>query len=325
MREPYEVLGVARNASQDDIKRAFRRLAKKLHPDANTSDPKAQDKFAELNTAHEILSDPEARGKYDRGEIDGEGKPKFQGYPGGGAGFGGAGFGQGGPGGFRRTGPNGETIFESFHFDDDSAARRGRQGANSGFEDVFSDLFGRFRSGGGRASSEAAPKGGDIEIVVPVPLERVVEGGPVKVALPGGSTVEIKVPAGVSEGHRLRLKGKGEASPFGGAPGDAYVVVHYATHPQFRVDGVDLRLDLAVPLQDAVLGGKLRVPTLGGSVDLTIPAWTQNGRTFRLRGKGMPNTHGGHGDLLATARIALPDDRDPELEELMRKRRKAAE
>ncbi|MBS7540499.1 DnaJ C-terminal domain-containing protein [Ancylobacter lacus] len=320
MREPYDVLGVARNASQDDIKRAFRRLAKKLHPDANASDPKAQEKFAELNSAHEILSDPDTRGKYDRGEIDAEGKPRgFDPYA-------------GRPGGFRRGpgGAGGETIFENFHFDD-GAARRGPQAGpqggpqGGGFEDVFSDLFGRFgRGGGGRAGAGGAPKGGDIDIAVPVPLERVVEGGPVKVTLPNGRTVEVKIPAGVAEGYRLRLKGQGEPSPYGGAPGDAYVVVGYAPHRQFRVEGSDLRLDLPVPLADAVLGGKVRVPTLSGSVELAVPAWTQNGRTFRLRGKGLPKGEGVSGDLLATARIALPDQHDPELEALMRKRRDGA-
>ncbi|WP_029349985.1 J domain-containing protein [Bosea sp. 117] len=329
MRDPYDVLGVARTADQNEIKRAFRKLAKKLHPDANKADPKAQEKFAELNSAHEILSDPEKRGQFDRGEIDAEGKPRgFEGFGPGGPGGGGFGGFRRGAGGFRGD-PNDETIFESFSFGPEGM-RRGRggagpQGGGGGFEDVISDILGGgFRRGGSAGAGAHPSRGSDIELKVPVPLERVVEGGPVKVHLPNGRTVEVKIPADVAEGHRLRLKGQGEESPFGGAPGDAYVVVAYAPHHQFRVDGADLRLDLPVPLADAVLGAKLRVPTLSGAVELSIPAWTNSGRTFRLRGKGLPKGEGARGDLLATARVTLPDTPDPELEALMRQRREAA-
>lgn len=332
MRDPYDVLGVAKTADQNEIKRAFRKLAKKLHPDANTSDPKAQEKFAELNGAYEILGEPDKRARFDRGEIDAEGKPRgFEGFGAGGdpGGFGGfGGFRRGQQGGFRQ-GPQGETIFESFSFGPEGV-RRGGAGhqAGAGFDDVISEILGGFGRGGrgqagGHPGGEAhATRGGDVEISVPVPLERVVEGGPVKVHLPNGRTVEVKVPARVAEGYRLRLKGQGEPSPFGGAPGDAYVVVAYATHPQFRVEGADLRTDLSVPLADAVLGAKVRVPTLAGAVELSIPAWTNSGRTFRLRGKGLPKEGSTeNGDLLATVRVALPDQPDPELEALMRRRR----
>lgn len=316
MRDPYEILGVARNADQNEIKRAFRRLAKKLHPDANKDDPKAQDKFAELNSAHEILSDPEKRGQYDRGEIDAEGKPRgFEGFPGGG-------------GGFNRgahRGPQGETIFESFSFGPEGMRRSGHGPHEAGgFDDVIADILGGL-GGRGRARAGAGggemPRGGDIEISVPVPLERVIEGGPVKVHLPNGRTVEVKIPAKVAEGHRMRMKGQGEPSPFGGAPGDAYVVVAYAPHRHFRVEGTDLRTDVPLSLADAVLGGKVRVPTLGGDVELSVPAHTNSGRTFRLRGKGLPKADGSSGDLLATMRIMLPDTPDEELEALLRRRR----
>lgn len=312
MRDPYDILGVARSADQSEIKRAFRKLAKKLHPDANKDDPKAQDRFAELNTAHEILSDPEKRGKFDRGEIDAEGKPKgFEGFPGG---------------GFRRGGfqPGGETIFESFSFGQDGARRSGHGPHDAGgFDDVLSDILSGLGGGRGRARGTGrgqTPRGNDIDITVPVPLETVVNGGPVKVHLPNGRVMEVKIPARVAEGHRMRMKGQGEPSAFGGTPGDAYVVVAYAPHRLFKVEGADLRADVPLPLAQAVLGGKLRVPTLGGEVELSIPAWTDSGRTFRLRGKGLPKAEGGEGDLLATVRIALPAERDAELEELMRKR-----
>jgi DnaJ-class molecular chaperone len=327
MRDPYDVLGVARNADQNEIKRAFRKLAKKLHPDANKTDPKAQDKFAELNGAYEILGEPEKRAQFDRGEIDAEGKPRgFEGFgAGGGDPFGG--FRRGGQeGGFRegsfRRGPHGETIYESFSFGPEGARRAG--GQTGGFDDVISEIlggFGRGRTAGAGAEAHAT-RGGDIEIGLKVPLERVVEGGPVKVDLPNGRTVEVKVPPRAAEGYRLRLKGQGEPSPFGGPPGDAYVVVAYAPHHTFRVEGADLRTDLSVPLADAVLGAKVRVPTLTGPVELSIPAWTNSGRTFRLRGKGLPKDGGTeNGDLLATVRVALPEAPDPELEALMRRRR----
>ncbi len=322
MRDPYDILGVARNADQNEIKRAFRKHAKKLHPDANKDDPKAQERFAELNSAHEILSDPEKRGQYDRGEIDAEGKPRgFEGFPGGGPG----GFGRGG----FRQGPQGESVYESFSFGPEGMRRSGHGPHDAGgFDDVIADILGglggrgrgRARAGGG----QEMPRGGDIDIRVPVPLERVIEGGPVKVHLPNGRTVEVKIPPKVAEGHRMRLKGQGEPSPFGGAPGDAYVVVAYAPHRHFKVEGADLRTDVSLPLADAVLGGKLRVPTLSGEVELSVPAWTQSGRTFRLRGKGLPKGDDAAGDLFATVQITLPETPDAELEELMRRRRDGA-
>ncbi len=337
MRDPYDVLGVAKNADQNEIKRAFRKLAKKLHPDANTTDPKAQEKFAELNGAYEILGEPDKRAQFDRGEIDAEGKPRgFEGFGAGGGGPGGfGGFRRGQQGGNFRQGPQGETIFESFSFGPEGMRRGGAQGGGGhggGFDDVISDILGGFGRGRGQGGGHPggadahATRGGDIEISVPVPLERVVEGGPVKVHLPNGRAVEVKVPARVAEGYRLRLKGQGEPSPFGGAPGDAYVVVAYAPHRQFRVEGADLRTDLPVPLADAVLGAKIRVPTLAGAVELSIPAWTNSGRTFRLRGKGLPKEGSSdNGDLLVTVRVALPETPDPELEALMRRRRDGEE
>ncbi|MDQ0349699.1 J domain-containing protein [Ancylobacter vacuolatus] len=317
MRDPYEILGVARNADQNEIKRAFRKLAKKLHPDANKDSPKAQEQFAELNAAHEILSDVDKRGQFDRGEIDAEGKPRgFEGFPGGG-------FNRG----FRRAAP-GENPYESFSFGPEGARRSGHGPHDAGgFDDVIADILGGL-GGRGRGKARGAggemPRGGDVDITVPVALERIVEGGSVKVHLPNGRAVEVKIPAGAVEGHRMRLKGQGEPSPFGGAPGDAYVVVAYAPHRHFRIEGSDLRTDVPLPLADAVLGGKVRVPTLGGEVALSVPAHTQSGRTFRLRGKGLPKADGAAGDLLATMRIMLPEAPDPELEELMRRRREAS-
>ncbi len=311
MRDPYDVLGVSKTADEAEIKRAYRKLAKKLHPDANASDPKAQNRFAELNTAHEILSDKEKRGQFDRGEIDAEGKPRapeFSGFGGGGP--------RRGPGGF--SGFDGDTIFESFSFGPEGARRTSSRGGGGGFEDI-GDIFGFGRQRRSAGGGFAPQPGADMEITLPVSFEEATQGASKRVGLPNGKQIDIKIAPGTREGHRMRLKGQGEPSPMGGPAGDAYVTISYATHPVFERDGDDLRQSLDVPLADAVLGAKVRVPTLTGAVELAIPAWTSGGRTFRLRGKGLPNATGGHGDLLARVNVVLPAEKNAELEELMRK------
>ena len=303
MRDPYTVLGVSKTADMAEIKKAYRKLAKKFHPD-QSKDPKAKDKFAEISAAYEILGDEKTRGQFDRGEIDAEGKPRFQGFEGFGAGA--------GPGGFtRRAGPGG---FEHFEF------RTGPGGGGFEAGDLFSELFGmgaQQRRGG--AQSRPLPRGEDITAQISVSLREAVQGGKSRVALPTGKTLEITVPAGVEDGQQIRLKGQGQPSPFGGEPGDAMVTVKIAKHPYFRVEGRDLRLDLPVTLNEAVLGGKVNVPTLDGQVELNVPAGSNGGRTLRLRGKGLPNPGGTPGDLLVTLRIVLPDETDSDLVELARK------
>jgi len=313
MRDPYDILGVAKAADEAEIKRAYRRLAKKLHPDANQDDPKAQDKFSELNSAYEIVSDKDKRGQYDRGEIDAEGKPRAPDFA---SGFGG---GRQRPGGF--SGFDGDTIFESFSFGPEGV-RRGRRGGGESFEDA-SDLFGFGRQRRSAGGGFTPPAGADVELTLSVSYEEAREGCSKRVHLPNGKLFDVKIAANTLEGHRMRLKGQGEVSPMGGAAGDAYVTITYAAHPQFRREGEDLRLDVAVPLEDAVLGAKVRVQTLSGAVELTVPAWTSSGRVFRLRGKGLPKAAGGHGDLLANISVMLPADQDADLEALMRKRRGA--
>ncbi|WP_029006042.1 DnaJ C-terminal domain-containing protein [Azorhizobium doebereinerae] len=315
MRDPYDILGVAKTADEAEIKRAFRRQAKKLHPDANASDPKAQDKFAELNSAYEILSDKDKRGQFDRGEIDAEGKPRMHDFAGAG--------GRGRSRGF--SGFDGDTIFESFSFGPEGQTgytRRGGAGRGGNFDDI-GDIFGfgrQQRSAGGGFT----PKPGEnVELTLTIELEEAALGASKRFTLPSGKQVDLKVAPGTLEGHRMRLKGQGEASFEGGAPGDAFVTITYAPHPRFRREGDDLRTEIMVPLEDAVLGAKVRVPTLSGAVELNIPAWTSGGRTFRLRGKGMPKADGGHGDLLVTTNLSLPETPDPEIEALLRKRREA--
>jgi DnaJ-class molecular chaperone len=310
MRDPYEVLGVPRGANAAAIKSAFRKLAKKHHPDSNKNDPKAAERFAELNTANEILGDEDKRKQFDRGEIDAEGKPRFTGFPGGGAGG-------------RAGGPGG---FESYTF---RTGGGGPGGVGGGaFEDILNSMFanagrGGARGGAGRASPFEFETGGvgldlDVNVAMSVSLEEAVKGGDKRVRLPTGKELNVKVPAGVIEGQQIRLRGQGETAQ-GHPPGDLLITVHIAPHPYFKVDGSDIRLDLPITLYEAVLGGKVRVPTLGGAVELSIPKNTSSGRTFRLKGKGLPKQGGAAGDLFVTTRIMLPDGNDADLEALMQK------
>jgi|SRR5689334_720641 len=309
MRDPYEVLGVPRSASAAAIKSAFRKLAKKHHPDSNKDDPKAAARFAELNTANEILGDEDKRKQYDRGEIDAEGKPRFQGFPGGGSG-------RAGPGGFEsysfRSGPGG------------SGSGGGGFGGGS-FEDILNSMFGGAARGGraGGGSPFEFESGGvgldlDLSVAMTVSLEEAVKGAEKRVRLPTGRELNVRVPAGVTSGQQIRLKGQGEQAQ-GHKPGDLLITVNIAPHPFFKVDGSDVRIDLPITLYEAVLGGKVRVPTLGSAVELSIPKNTSSGRTFRLKGKGLPKASGASGDLFVTTRIMLPDGNDSELETLMQK------
>jgi DnaJ-class molecular chaperone len=316
MRDPYEVLGVARSASAGEVKKAFRRLAKKHHPDQNKNDPKAQAKFAEVNTAYEILGDEKKRAEFDRGEIDAEGKPRHPAF-------------DGSPGGFRRSGggPGQPEHFE-FHFGGGNPFGRGGRPGTTNIDpsDFLADLFGGFGAGGAAARSQgrtqAPPRGSDSAATVEVSLVDAVKGGRVVVSLPSGKRLEVAIPAGIEEGQQIRLKGQGEPSLLGGQAGDAIVTVHIGKHPQLRADGRDLRLDLPITLYDAVLGGKVEAPTLDGHVELTIPRHSNGGRTLRLRGKGLPAGGGKPaGDLLISLRIVLPEDADAELESLAQRLR----
>ncbi len=321
MRDPYEVLGVSKGASEAEIKSAYRKLAKKHHPDANKHDPEAATHFAELNAAYEIAGDDEKRKAFDRGEIDAEGKPRFHGFEGSGA----------QPGGGFRTGPGG-AHFENFHFGPDGFQRAGGaggfRGGGGGFEDVLRNMFGGAARGSGPGShfesEDFSPATGqDLLASLTISLPEAAKGTKARVHLPTGKDIEVKIPAGLTSGQQIRLKGQGWPSA-GGKPGDALITVNVAAHPVFKPDGHDLRLDLPITLYEAVLGGKVRVPTLDGAVELAIPAGTSSGRTFRLKGKGLKGKESGKaviGDLLATVRVALPETVDDELKELMKKLR----
>src|SRR6202051_1895998 len=307
MRDPYEVLGVPRGASAAAIKSAYRKLAKKHHPDANKNDPKSAARFSGRNSANEIIGDEYKRKRCDRGEIDAEGKPRFQGFPGGDP---------------RARGASPGGGFETHTFRTGGGPGGGGGG---GFEDILNSMFGGAAGRGARTGSGRTfefDSGGialdlDLSVAMTVSLEEAIKGGEKRVRLPTGKELNVKIPAGVAAGQQIRLKGQGETAP-GHPPGDLLITISIAAHPLFKVDGSDLRVELPITLYEAVLGGKIRVPTLGSAVELSIPKNTSSGRTFRLKGKGLPKA-GGAGDLFVTTRIMLPNGNDAELEALMQK------
>lgn len=309
MRNPYDVLGVPKGADEAEIKKAFRKLAKAYHPDSN-KDPKAKERFAEANTAYEILGDKEKRAQFDRGEIDAEGKPRFQGFEGMGAGRGGRSggfefnFGQGGGNPFgARGGPGG-----------------GHGDAGFDASDIFSSLFGE---AGRRARGKPEPqKPPEQSFTLDVTLAQAATGGTRRVKLPGGREVEITIPEGVSDGKVMRLRGLGQTDPFSGEAGDVMMTIKVKPDSRFTIDGNDLRTRVSVPLAKAVLGGPLHVPTLTGAVEMNIPPLTGTARQFRLRGKGLKGEKGAVGDLFVAIDIEMPAS-DAELTALMKARDEA--
>ncbi|RXT50471.1 molecular chaperone DnaJ [Bosea sp. Tri-44] len=305
MRDPYQVLGVAKSADEAEIKKAYRRRAKDLHPDRNQGDPKAQERFSELNTAYEVLGDADKRKQFDRGEIDAEGKPRFAGFEGMGAG---------------RRGTH-QGGFE-FNFDGGGGAPFGRGGADPGFDpaDIFGSLFGDAARRGGRGRASQPQKPPEQSFTLEVNLAEAVNGAMRRVKLPGGREVEVTIPEGVADGKVMRLRGLGQAHPLTGEAGDVLMTIKVRPDPRFTVDGSNLRARVAVPLATAVLGGPIHVPTLGGAVEMNVPPLTGTARQFRLRGKGLPSEKKGErGDLFVSIDIEMPTE-DAELTALMKAR-----
>ncbi|HEY4070561.1 MAG TPA: J domain-containing protein [Sphingomicrobium sp.] len=290
----YQRLGLKRGASEAEIKKAYRSLAKQLHPDRNKDNPKAAERFAQVTAAYDLLSDKDKRARYDRGEIDEDGNPKM---PFGG-GFGGYSRGAGGP--QPGAGPEG---FENFNFGGADAAD---------LSDLFEGLFGaagaaRGRAGGpfGNFRQRAQPqKGADVAYRLKVPFEDAVALKTQRITLADGKTIDLKLPPGLEDGTKIRLAGKGQEGP--GGRGDAIVTVEVAPHRFFRREGTNIRLDLPVSLKEAVLGAKVKVPTPEGPVMLTIPKGTTSGKVLRLKGRGFTAKDGKRGDQLVTVEIDLP-------------------
>jgi DnaJ-class molecular chaperone len=299
----YQRLGVKRGASEAEIKKAYRSLAKQLHPDRNTDNPKAAERFAQVTSAYDLLSDKDKRAQYDRGEIDEEGNPKSP--------FGG-GFGGYSPGAGAGPRPGPGAGFENMNFG-------GAETADLG--DIFEGLFGsagaaRGRGpaggfGGFRQRGRAPQKGADIAYRLKVPFADAVTLAPQRIRLADGKTIDLKLPQGVEDGTKIRLSGKGEEGP--GGRGDAIVTIEVGGHPFFTRDGNDIRLTLPVTLKEAVLGAKVKVPTAEGPVMLTIPKGTTSGKVLRLKGRGFSARGGARGDQLVTIAVDVPEN-DSELQ-----------
>lgn len=288
--DPYAILGVTRGATEKDIKSAYRKLAKELHPDRNADNPKATERFSEVTRAYDLLSDKGKRAQFDRGEIDLDGNP--------------AGFGFGGShgGGFGSAGSQRGFRSEGFG---------GNEGVDLG--DIFEGLFGGGRGGAsaggmGGGRGRAAPRGGNIQYRLAVSLTDAATLAPQRITLSDGKTIDLKLPAGVEDGTQMRLGGKGEPGPAG--PGDALVTIKIEPHPYFKREGDNIRLDLPVTLDEAVNGAKVKVPTAEGAVMLTVAPGTSSGKTLRLKGKGLTRKDGTRGDQLITLEIALPEGDD---------------
>jgi DnaJ-class molecular chaperone len=286
MKDPYELLGVARDASPADIKKAYRALAKKLHPDVNPGDEAVEQRFKEITAAYDLISDEERRRQYDSGMIDADG-----------------------------------TAQNPFH-------RHYRQGSAGGFDfggggidinDLFSDLFGRGGQGQAGRRQARKPKGQDLTYSITVTFLDAMRGGRQRVSLHSGKTLDVNLPPGAEEGQRLRMKGQGMPGPAGGVAGDAFVEVHVASHPFMRREDLDIHLDLPVSLHEAVLGGKVKVPTIDGAVNTTIPPGSSGGTVLRLKGRGIMTPKGGRrGDQFVKLRIVLPESGGEELADFLK-------
>jgi DnaJ-class molecular chaperone len=295
--DPYQVLGVSRGATADEIRKAFRKLAKANHPDTNPNNKAAEERFKQVSGAFDILGDPEKRKKFDAGAIDADGRETFGAF--GGAGFGGARGPWGPPPG---GGPGSGAYRETF------------EGVDLG--DILGEMFGGGprggRGGAGGGFGGFSQRGGDVRAKLEIDLEDAIKGGKRRIAFSDGRTIDVSIPKGASEGQTLRLKGQG--SPGRSGPGDAFIELTIKPHPIFRREGETLVMDVPVTAYDAVLGGKAEAQTPDGPVTLTIPKGANTGTRLRLKGRGLSDARGHRGDLFARLVVTLPDPPDAELE-----------
>jgi DnaJ-class molecular chaperone len=305
-RDPYQELGVTRGSTSDEIRKAFRKLAKQHHPDANPGDKASEEKFKRLSAAFDILGDAEKRKKFDAGEIDADGRETMRGS-----------WGSGGAGGPFRGGAGGgsRAEFEGVDLNDILGDIFGRGGGRPG----GGPGFGGF--GGGGPGGGFSQKGGDVRAKLEIDLEEAILGAKKRISFSDGRTIDVTIPKGAQEGQTLRLKGQG--SPGRSGPGDAFIEIAIKPHAVFKREGDVLVMDVPVTVYDAVLGGKVEAPTPEGPVTLTVPKGSNTGARLRLKGRGLPDGSGARGDLFARLVVTLPDQPDPTLESFVEEWRKS--
>jgi DnaJ-class molecular chaperone len=284
--DPYSILGVAKTASAADITKAYRKLAKKLHPDLNPGDKAAEEKFKTITAAYDIVGDEEKRGRFDRGEIDAAGQERPQ-----------------------------QRYYREYAGGEDGARYRSASGFEDigGFSDLFGDLFGRGGAAGGRGGARFSMRGQDAQYRLDVDFLDAVKGTKTRITLPDGDTLDVTIPPGVSDGQVLRLKGKGHPGMGEGESGDALVEITVRPHAVFKREGEDIVVEVPITFDEAVLGGKVEVPTIGGRVFATIPAGSNTGQTLRLKGRGIKSKSGTAGDQLVKLNVVMPEPIDDEL------------
>lgn len=300
--DPYEILGVSRTASQDEVKKAYRKLAKSLHPDLHPDDMAKQERFKAVSAAYDLLGDPEKRRRFDAGEIDASGQERPE----------------------RRY---------YHHYAGQEAGRRydpgpgfGAEGEDADLSDIFAQVFGRRtgRAGGGGFHQEFHARGQDVRYHLEVDFLDAARGISRRVTMPDGNSIEIAIPPGLKDGQTLRLRGKGAPGIGKGPPGDALVTVAVRPHPVFSRTGDDIEIELPITFDEAVLGAKVDVPTVSGPVSVTIPKGASSGQRLRLRGKGIRRGDTAAGDQIVRLKIVLPATIDAEMENLARRWRDKA-
>jgi len=281
----YSVLSVPKTASAEDITKAYRKLAKKLHPDLNPGDKAAEEKFKKVTAAYDILGDAEKRGRYDRGEIDASGQETPQ-----------------------------QRYYREYAGGEDGARYRSTAGFEDigAFSDLFGDLFGERAGMRGGRGARFSMRGSDAQYRLDVDFLDAVNGTKTRITLPDGGTLDVTIPPGVADGQVLRLRGKGNPGVGEGEPGDALIEIHVRPHPVFKREGNDIVVEVPITFDEAVLGGKIEVPTIGGRVFATVPPGSNTGQTLRLKGRGI-KTKGSAGDQLVKLSIILPDRIDDDL------------